>query len=93
VYLTLGDFVLELLHYERDGNPPFRPRAMNEPGLTHLSITVTDLPGALERVRALGGAVDESTHVGVAVMVRDPDGQLIELLSARDPAPDVEPTA
>ena len=93
VYLTMGEFVLELLHYERDGNPPFRARVMNEPGLTHLSLTVADLPGTLRQVRALGGAVVESTDIGVAVMVRDPDGQLIELLTARRPTPDVEPAA
>jgi lactoylglutathione lyase len=83
VYLTMGDFVLELLQYERAGNPPFRARAMNEPGLTHLSLTVADLAGTLARVRAWGGSVVESSDVGVAIMVRDPDGQLIELLAAR----------
>ena len=31
VYLTLGDFTLELLQYDRPGNPPHRPRVMNEP--------------------------------------------------------------
>lgn len=83
VYLTLGDFTLELLAYDREGNPPFRKRVMNEPGLTHLSLTVDDLPGTLERVRAAGGEVVESTNVVVAVMVRDPDGQLVELIAAR----------
>ena len=83
VYLTLGEFVLELLHYERPGNPPFRPRAFNEPGLTHLSITTDDLPGVLDRVRECGGDVLAETDIGLAIMVRDPDGQLIELLPAR----------
>lgn len=83
VYLTMGSFVLELLHFDRHGNPPFRPRVMNEPGLTHLSISTSDLPGTVERVRAHGGEVLEASDVGVAVLVRDPDGQLIELLQQR----------
>ena len=83
VYLALGDFTLELLHYDRAGNPAFRARVMNEPGLTHLSLTVDDLPAALDRVRAAGGSVLDPTNVGVAVLVRDPDGQLVELLGSR----------
>ncbi|MDQ6696978.1 MAG: VOC family protein [Actinomycetota bacterium] len=83
VYLTLGAFVLELLRFDRPDNPPFRPRVFNEPGLTHLSITTDDLPGILDRVRACGGEVLAETDVGLAIMVRDPDGQLIELLPTR----------
>lgn len=83
VYLTMGSFVLELLHFERPANPPHRERVMNEPGLTHLSLSTSDIPAVLERVRAHGGEVVTSSDVGVAVMVRDPDGQLIELLQQR----------
>ena len=83
VYLTMGSFVLELLHFERDGNPPFRERVFNEPGLTHLSLGVDDVPATLELVRSHGGSVVESSDLGVAVIVRDPDGQLIELLATR----------
>ena len=83
VYLTNGSFTLELLHFERPGNPPAARRVMNEPGLTHLSFTVPDLPTSLEAVRAHGGEVLEQTDVTMAVMVRDPDGQLLELLPAR----------
>ncbi|MCU1374161.1 MAG: glyoxalase/bleomycin resistance/dioxygenase family protein [Actinomycetia bacterium] len=83
VYLTMGPFVLELLHYDRPGNPAARVREMNEPGLTHLSLTTDDLPGMLQRVRDHGGEVVESSDIGLAVMVRDPDGQLVELLPAK----------
>jgi catechol 2,3-dioxygenase-like lactoylglutathione lyase family enzyme len=83
VYLTLGAFVLELLHFDRPGNPAFQARPFTQPGLTHLSITTDDLPGVLDRVRACGGEVLADTDIGLAVMVRDPDGQLIELLPAR----------
>jgi catechol 2,3-dioxygenase-like lactoylglutathione lyase family enzyme len=81
VYLERDGFVLELLHFEREGNAPRRERSFTEPGLTHLSFTVDDLDAAKARVRALGGEVLEDTDVGgLAVMVRDPDGQLVELL-------------
>ena len=83
VYLTLGNFTLELLHYDRAGNPSFRRRVMNEPGLTHLSITTDDIAGVLDRVPELGGEVIADSNLGVAVMVRDPDGQLVELLARR----------
>jgi lactoylglutathione lyase len=78
VYLRRGDFQLELLAYDRPGNPPYQPRAMNEPGLTHLSYSVDDLDGTVDRVTALGGEV--VTRLPFAAMVRDPDGQLLELL-------------
>jgi catechol 2,3-dioxygenase-like lactoylglutathione lyase family enzyme len=81
VYLTLGPFVLELLHFGRDANPSAADRVFNEPGLTHLSLVVEDLPGVLDRVRANGGSVVEESSLGVAVIVRDPDGQRIELLT------------
>jgi len=80
MYLRLDGLILELIHYDRPGNPPRAERVMNEPGLTHLSVCVADIPAALERVRGLGGQVLEETNIEMAVMVRDPDGQLIELL-------------
>ena len=83
VYLSCGPFVLELLHFDREGNAPGHRRVMTEPGLTHLSFTVDDLGATLERVTQLGGQVLEDTHVGVAVLVRDPDGQLLELIAGR----------
>jgi predicted enzyme related to lactoylglutathione lyase len=79
----MGAFTLELLHFDRGANPPARRRVFNEPGLTHLSLTVDDLPATLAKVRELGGEVVEATDIGVAVLVRDPDGQLVELLRTR----------
>jgi catechol 2,3-dioxygenase-like lactoylglutathione lyase family enzyme len=80
-YLTLDGFVLELLYFDRPGNPPARPRVMNEPGLTHISLSVDDIPALLVRVPDYGGEVLADTDLGgMAVMIRDPDGQLIELL-------------
>jgi lactoylglutathione lyase len=82
-YLTLDGFVLELMHYSADGlTAPFRPRTMNEPGLTHLSISVDDVRATATKVAAYGGSIIEESDVGAAIFVRDPDGQLIELLPA-----------
>ncbi len=81
VYLRLGDLVLELLAYERPGGAaPWRERTMDEPGLTHLSIGVDDYDAALERVESLGRKLEPSSDLGSAAMVRDPDGQLVEIL-------------
>jgi catechol 2,3-dioxygenase-like lactoylglutathione lyase family enzyme len=80
-YLVLDGFVLELMHYAADGaTAPYRARTMNEPGLTHLSISVDDVHAAAERAVEYGGQLLEDTDVGMALFLRDPDGQLIELL-------------
>jgi catechol 2,3-dioxygenase-like lactoylglutathione lyase family enzyme len=79
VYLRRGPFVLELMQFHREGNPPWRERVFNEPGLTHLSISVVDLEATAAQVEAHGGTVVSTFPY--AVMVRDPDGQLIELLT------------
>ncbi|MCU1468488.1 MAG: hypothetical protein JWM72_4416 [Actinomycetia bacterium] len=80
-YLVRDGLVLELLHYSApDQTRPFRARTMNEPGLTHLSLSVDDVDAVCARVPEFGGEVVESTNIGAAVFVRDPDGQLLELL-------------
>ena len=55
VYLVLDGFVLELLHWDREGNPPAAEHPMNQPGLTHLSVTVGDLRGIVAKVAEYGG--------------------------------------
>ena len=80
VYLVRDGLVLELLGYHPDRMRPAGERSMAEPGLTHISVTVGDLGAAFERVERCGGTVLQETNTGPAVMVRDPDGQLIELL-------------
>jgi catechol 2,3-dioxygenase-like lactoylglutathione lyase family enzyme len=83
VYLGLDGFVLELLHFDREGNDPERRRSFTEPGLTHLSFSVDDIPATCARVVEHGGEVLADTDMGGrAIMVRDPDGQLLELLPA-----------
>jgi catechol 2,3-dioxygenase-like lactoylglutathione lyase family enzyme len=81
IYLELEGFVLELLHFDRGGNDPARPRSFTEPGLTHLSFGTADIRATCELVVAHGGQVLEDTGLATAVLVRDPDGQLLELLA------------
>ena len=82
VYLRLGGFVLELLVFRvTPPHAPAVPRKMNELGLTHLSISVPDIPATCEQVVEYGGTVETATDIGLAVMGRDPDAQLIELLT------------
>jgi lactoylglutathione lyase len=81
VYLVRDGLVLELLHFAAAGRTqPFRARAMNEPGLTHISLSVEDIDATCALVPDFGGEVVESSNIGAAVFVRDPDGQLLELL-------------
>ena len=80
-YLTLDGFVLELMHYAADrAAAPYVPRAMNEPGLTHLSISVDDVRATAEKAAQYGGEIVDGSDIGVALFIRDPDGQLLELL-------------
>jgi lactoylglutathione lyase len=80
-YLTLDGFVLELMSYAAEGAAaPFRPRTMNEPGLTHLSISVDDVQSSAKKAVEHGGTIIEDSDLGHALFIRDPDGQLLELL-------------
>ena len=80
LYMVKDGFTLELLCFDREGNPPARRRPINEPGLTHISFSVDDVHATAARAAELGGEVLAETDVGAAIFVRDPDGQLIELL-------------
>jgi lactoylglutathione lyase len=86
-YLRRDGLVLELLHYAADSarrdtavQRANRDRVMNEPGLTHISLSVDDIPGTCARIAEHGGEVLTDTDIGAGIFVRDPDGQLIELL-------------
>jgi lactoylglutathione lyase len=82
VYLVRDGLVLELLYFAQAEARPFRERVMNEPGLTHLSLSVGDIPAVLAKVVPHGGQVVEETDMKAAIIIRDPDGQIIELTSA-----------
>jgi catechol 2,3-dioxygenase-like lactoylglutathione lyase family enzyme len=79
-YLRRDGFVLELIHH---ADPSHRRapvvRAMDEPGLTHLSLSC-DVADVCARVRDYGGEILQDTNIGAAIFIRDPDGQLVELL-------------
>ena len=77
----LDGFVLELIDYSRRPVHAGPERVMDQIGLTHISLSVSDLPGVLARVAEFGGTVVEATVSAGAAMIRDPDGQLLELLS------------
>ena len=79
LYLQRDGFVLELLHFADRPPRPYQARTMDEPGLTHLSMSV-DLERVVPRVAEFGGEVLGDTDIGGAVFVRDPEGQLVELL-------------
>lgn len=79
VYLMLGDFQLELLQFDPPGENCVRERKMNQVGLTHLSIGVASVPAALARLAECGGEPVSSLGDKAAI-IRDPDGQFIEIL-------------
>jgi lactoylglutathione lyase len=80
-YLVRDGLTLELLHFAAEGQTrPYRSRTMNEPGLTHISLSVDDLEATLARVPEFGGEVVAGSNIGAAAFIRDPDGQLVELL-------------
>jgi catechol 2,3-dioxygenase-like lactoylglutathione lyase family enzyme len=72
--------VLELLHFADAKLVGREPRVMNELGLTHISVSVDDVDAFLARVPEYGGTVLADTNIGLGVFVRDPDGQLLEVL-------------
>jgi len=95
VLLVKDGFTLELLHTAEPGMQARRQRVLNEPGLTHLNMRVTDADTVREQVLQWGGTVVEPSVLpemsgpdlgaySKAMYVRDPDGQLIEVV------PDVE---
>lgn len=83
VYLRNGGVVLQLLTFSGYPAPEEAERGMVGAGLTHLSIAVADLAAAQAAVEDAGGKVVADPGGGFACMVRDPDGQLIELVNER----------
>ena len=79
-YLVRDGLVLELLDYSKREVLARGERVMDEVGLTHMSLSVSDLGGTLAQVESFGGSLVEETVTDQFAMIRDPDGQLIELL-------------
>lgn len=80
-YLVRDGLVLELLDYSGRSVHAGSERVMDQAGLTHISFSVSDLGGVLEKVAEFGGAVVDGTQLPQSAMIRDPDGQLLEVLS------------
>jgi lactoylglutathione lyase len=80
-YLVRDGFVLELIDYSQRAVHAGAERVMDQVGLTHISFSVSDLSGVLKKVEAFGGAVVDGTVSAQSAMIRDADGQLLELLS------------
>jgi lactoylglutathione lyase len=80
-YLLRDGLVLELLDYSGREVQAGPDRVMDRVGLTHLSLSVSDLGEVLGMVDGFGGSVVKQTVSEQSAMIRDPDGQPIELLS------------
>jgi len=78
IYLLLGDFTLELMEMTPPATPHAGSRNFTLTGITHFSFVVDDPAGVYARVEEFGGT--KWSDIGIAQMIRDPDGQLIELL-------------
>jgi catechol 2,3-dioxygenase-like lactoylglutathione lyase family enzyme len=79
-YLVRDGLVLELLDYSERDVHAGPPRVMDQVGLTHISLSVSDLPGMLAQVEDFGGSAVAGAATEQFAMIHDPDGQLIELL-------------
>ncbi|MEF8975563.1 MAG: VOC family protein [Halapricum sp.] len=84
VHLDAGDARIELVSYDPEAEPR-TDGALNEPGTTHIGLSVEDLDAVDE---ALPDGVDtlsepKTTESGTRILfVRDPEGNLVELLEA-----------
>lgn len=81
-YLQNNGFVLQLITLSGYPAPDEPERGMVGPGLTHLSFAVDDMAAAQAAVVESGGTIVADPGGGFACMVRDPEGQLLELLSS-----------
>jgi lactoylglutathione lyase len=80
IYLQNDGFVLQLLTFSGYPAPDEPQRSMVGAGFTHLSIAVDDMVAAQAAVTAAGGTVVADPGGGYASMIRDPEGQLLELV-------------
>jgi catechol 2,3-dioxygenase-like lactoylglutathione lyase family enzyme len=78
IYLMLAGFTLELMEMEPPAKPHAGSRDFTLTGITHFSFVVDDPADVYARVEDYGGT--RWSDIGIANMIRDPDGQLIELL-------------
>jgi lactoylglutathione lyase len=80
-YLVRDGFVLELIDYSKRDVHAGPERVMDEVGLTHISFSVSDIGAVVAKVAEFGGTVVDGAVSETMAMIRDPDGQLLELVS------------
>lgn len=80
-YLVKDGFVLELIDYSKREVHAGPTRVMDEVGLTHISMSVSDIAAVLAKVPEFGGSVVEEAVSEMMGIIRDPDGQMIELVT------------
>lgn len=90
-FVTLGVMMLELIQFDEPSLVPGPAlRAINQLGLTHLSIRVSDIDRVAKKLEAHGGAILHSSRIrlelpglpaGDLIMCTDPDGTRIELMA------------
>jgi len=73
-YLVRDGFVLELIDYSKRDVHAGSERVMDQVGLTHMSLSVSDLAAVLAMVEEFGGSVIDETVTEQFAMIRDPDG-------------------
>ena len=83
-HLDAGGCRLELVAYDPEGEPS-EPTDVNRPGATHLALAVDDVDARYDalpsHVETLSGP--RTTESGTRIcFVRDPEGNLVELLEA-----------
>jgi glyoxylase I family protein len=87
IYLERDGWRLELMEFVEPGCVgPRTPRAMNQSGLTHLSLRVDDLEAVCAQLEEAGGGLLPATRIGGpdlpvhVIMAHDPDGVRLELI-------------
>src|SRR6201991_3534305 len=70
-YLVRDGFVLELIDYSKREVHAGPVRAMDEVGLTHISLSVSDLGAVLSKVAEFGGSVVDAAVSDAMAMIRD----------------------
>lgn len=89
-FFDLGGVRIELLTFSPEVIGPRERRPMNQLGITHLSLRVSDIDAVAQRVAAAGGVLLPNTRIEVPhvkmMFCTDPDGTRIELMQPRSNA-------
>jgi catechol 2,3-dioxygenase-like lactoylglutathione lyase family enzyme len=85
-----GDHVLELIAYPNEPEADGQPRAMNQPGISHVGFVCDDIEATRARLEASGAEFIVEGAARIAGLrttwCRDPWGTVLILLEKSDPA-------